>query len=66
MTANLGRASIQCVAEGGKPEPLISLFSGSRNVTEQAGGRFCRADRDSVCVQFELDITANMSGGSLR
>ena len=92
MTANLGPASVQCVAEGGRPEPQVrvvktiiirmmmtltqtvmllisqvSLFSGDRNITmEGGGGRFCRAARDTVCVQFELDITANMSGGSLR
>ena len=67
MTASLGRASVQCVVEGGRPEPLVSLFSGATNITEEgAGGRFCRAARDTVCVQWELDITANMSGGSLR
>ena len=38
-----------------------------RNITDKgAGGRFCRAARDTVCVQWDLDITANMSGGSLR
>ena len=68
VTASLGRARVQCVVEGGRPEPQVSLFSGGRNITEEgAGGSFCRAaGRDTVCVQFDLDITANMSGGSLR
>ena len=65
LTANLGPASVQCLVEGGSPDPVLSLFASGQNVTTE--GRFCRASgRNSVCRQFDLDITADMSGNTLR
>ena len=68
LTAELGRASVQCVVEGGRPQPGLHLYVGDRNVTQEAGGgRFCRTTlRNSNCVQFDVDITADMSGEQLR
>ena len=37
ISARLGRVSVECVAEGGRPEPSLSLFAGSSNLTEVTG-----------------------------
>ena len=37
ISARLGRVSVECVAEGGRPEPSLSLFAGGSNLTEVTG-----------------------------
>ena len=68
VTAELGRINVECEVDGGRPTPVINLFAGGRNVTDEgSGGKFCRSSgRNSACVQFDVDITADMSGESLR
>ena len=67
MAASLGQARIQCVADGGRPQPEIDLFAGGRNVSEDGAWTSCRGQgRNSFCVQYDLDITADMSGDSIR
>ena len=59
VTASLGRARVQCVVEGGRPEPQVSLFSGGRNITEKgAGGSFCRPGAASVSTRPDPGRTA--------
>ena len=65
VTAELGRMTVQCLVDGGRPDPVLNLFIGGQNVTSD--GRFCRSSgRNSQCVQFEVDITAENSGDTLR
>ena len=47
ISARLGRVSVECVAEGGRPEPSLSLFAGGSNLTEATGqgGRYSSAIR---------------------
>ena len=47
ISARLGRVSVECVAEGGRPEPSLSLFAGGSNLTEVTGqgGRYSSAIR---------------------
>ena len=55
------------MAEGGRPEPEIDLFAGGRNVSEEGSWTTCRGSgRNSFCVQYDLDITADMSGDTIR
>ena len=67
LAARLGQARVQCVAEGGRPEPEIDLFLGGRNVSEEGSWTSCRGSgRKSFCIQYDLDITADMSGDTVR
>ena len=55
------------MAEGGRPQPEIDLFAGGRNVSEDGAWTSCRGQgRNSFCVQYDLDITADMSGEFIR
>ena len=56
-----GEATLQCVADGGSPEPVMSLFVGKMNMSDMGGTR-CKyqasgVSRDSSCAQYDIDIT---------
>jgi len=59
-----GVTELQCIVEGGSPEPLVSLFVGNKNMSED--GRTCRGPgRDSKCVQYEIDIMSELNKGNI-
>ena len=45
----------------------IDLFVGGRNVSEDGSWTSCRGEgRNSFCVQYDFDNTADMSGDTIR
>ena len=64
LNLQVGVKVVQCIVEGGSPEPIVNLFVGNKNMSDD--GRTCRGPgRDSKCVQFELDVEANMNKGNI-